>query len=832
MKLYFQSLLLWGLWLSGWAQAQVLDSLTWVEGTNPPMARLSFTPSVHLLRQSPTPATGADLWKLSVQLVGSDGNALSHPMEESRRLPSGPGHPALDVLYTQLNNVDSKLVTVRISEKASLLVRQGPGGNTLDLLLMPVGKDPRVQLPSMAEAPEDRHFAVVLQTSSAPTSGASPRIPAEFQDYAVFSQPNPQTAGATDLAIGYFRTRGEAEQVLQSALRHFSNARILALDKPSATTTQTQSTEPPAPAIATTSVAPRAELTTPPAPVAPPSAPMATTPSVSPVASDTSDVSVRGATLLGQARAAMDQAQYPKAADLLNQALMLPPNPSTEPSQELIGNVWERLDNPAKARLEYELYLKLYPQGAGANRVSQRLQALPINSSAKNTAAAKPRFTATGSISQYYYGGNTKTDSLVTIAAGIDQNTLSRTSQSVLVSSWDATGRYQGDESETKLVMRGAHSDNLAASSTTSTGTQGLISAAYLDYRDLKSRTDVRLGRQSAIGGAMFGLFDGVSMATPVGDGLKFDAMLGVPANQLVTAPQQTMVGVMLEADSIMERWGGNVSLMEQTTESISDRRAMGLEVRYFGDAVSVFSQIDYEINLQSVNAVTLQGSIQGPSDSTITLMFDDRRAPSLQLSNALISSGKTSLATLLQLYSLNEVQRMALDTSAQAKQAMVSLSRPLSEKWQGSVDLRYSEIGALPAVGNFQAQPATGAQYSTSLQLTGTNLYSNRDINGFNLSYLTSDTLNGMQLAYNNLTGIWDNQASLEPSIRLYTQTDNTDTKVLRYSTGLRLSYKLSNRASVMGEGIYEQSQTDGPSNHETSSAMYFYMGYRYDFQ
>lgn len=559
---------------------------------------------------------------------------------------------------------------------------------------------------------------------------------------------------------------------------------------------------------------------------------MATTLSVSPVASDTSDVSVRGATLLGQARAAMDQAQYPKAADLLNQALMLPPNPSTEPSQELIGNVWERLDNPAKARLEYELYLKLYPQGAGANRVSQRLQALPVNTSAKNTAAAKPRFTATGSISQYYYGGNTKTDSLVTIAAGIDQNTLSRTSQSVLVSSWDATGRYQGDESETKLVMRGAHSDNLAASSTTSTGTQGLISAAYLDYRDLKSRTDVRLGRQSAIGGAMFGLFDGVSMATPVGDGLKFDAMLGVPANQLVTAPQQTMVGVMLEADSIMERWGGNVSLMEQTTESISDRRAMGLEVRYFGDAVSVFSQIDYEINLQSVNAVTLQGSIQGPSDSTITLMFDDRRAPSLQLSNALISSGQTSLATLLQLKSLNEVQRMALDTSAQAKQAMVSLSRPLSEKWQGSVDLRYSEIGALPAVGNFQAQPATGAQYSTSLQLTGTNLYSNRDINGFNLSYLTSDTLNGMQLAYNNLTGIWDNQASLEPSIRLYTQTDNTDTKVLRYSTGLRLSYKLSNRASVMGEGIYEQSQTDGPSNHETSSAMYFYMGYRYDFQ
>jgi hypothetical protein len=186
----------------------------------------------------------------------------------------------------------------------------------------------------------------------------------------------------------------------------------------------------------------------------------------------------------------------------------------------------------------------------------------------------------------------------------------------------------------------------------------------------------------------------------------------------------------------------------------------------------------------------------------------------------------------LLQLKSLNQVQQDALATAAQARQAMVSISRPLTPKWQSSMDFRYSEIGALPAVGTFQAQPATGAQYNVSFQLTGSNLYSSRDINGFNVSYITSDTLSGTQFAYNNLTGIWDNRASLEPSIRLYTQTDNTSTKVTRVSPGVRMSYKLSNRASVMGEGIYEASQTDGPTNHETSSSMYFYVGYRYDFQ
>jgi hypothetical protein len=387
-----------------------------------------------------------------------------------------------------------------------------------------------------------------------------------------------------------------------------------------------------------------------------------------------------------------------------------------------------------------------------------------------------------------------------------------------------------GDESETKIIMRGARSDNLANSALTSS-TQGLISAAYVDYRDLRSRLDLRVGRQSAIGGSMFGLFDGVSMALPFAGGYKVDAMLGVPANQLVSAPQQAMAGVMVEADNLFDHWGGNVSFMEQTTESISDRRAMGLEVRYFGDAVSVYSQLDYEVNLQAINAFTVQGSLQGPSDTTITVLVDDRKAPSLQLSDALILSGQTSLATLLQTKSLSEVQRMALDTAAQARQAMVSFSRPLSPQWQGSLDFRYSEIGALPAVGNFQAQPASGAQYNASIQLTGSNLYSKRDINGFNLSVLTSETLTGTQVAYNNLTGIWDNKGSLEPSVRLYTQTDNIGTKVLRVSPGMRLSYKLSNRANLMGEGIYEKSQTDGPSNQETSDSMYFYVGYRYDF-
>jgi hypothetical protein len=286
----------------------------------------------------------------------------------------------------------------------------------------------------------------------------------------------------------------------------------------------------------------------------------------------------------------------------------------------------------------------------------------------------------------------------------------------------------------------------------------------------------------------------------------------------------------MLEADNVFDRWGGSISLVDQKTEEISDRRAMGLEVRYFGEGVSVFSQMDYDLNFDKINAFTLQGAMQGPWDTSITLLVDDRKAPSLQLSDALISSGATSLKTLLQLKSLAEVKELALGTAAQARQAMISVSRSLSPKWQSSADIRYSEIGELPAIGNFQAMPATGAQYALSFQLTGSNLYSSRDINGFNLSILNSSTIQGTQLAYNNLTGFLDNKASLEFSVSLYRQTDNASVRVNRISPGVRLSYKLSDHASLMGETIFEQSTTDGPINHDSSSAYFFYLGYRYD--
>ncbi len=547
------------------------------------------------------------------------------------------------------------------------------------------------------------------------------------------------------------------------------------------------------------------------------------------------EIEKRAAALMASGREALTGQKYEAAVNAFNQLLLLPPNSQSRDAQELIGLAWERAGSPARAKTEYELYLRLFPQGEGAQRVAQRLASLDFGAAAATPAlrqAGAPASAASepsrynGSISQYYFGGKARTQSLVNLSSGIEQATLSRTTESAIVTSVDLGARFVSPDSETRAVLRGTGSTNLQ----TTSRNPSLVNAFYVDHKRTASGLAIRVGRQTAISGGLLGLFDGVSLAYPVGQGFKIDVMGGKPANNLVSAPGQRLFAAVLEADGLFDRFGGNIYLIDQTVEGNTNRRAVGAEVRYSDEKVSIYSLVDYDTVFKGLNAVSLQGSFLAPAQTSITLLVDGRKAPTLQLTNALISSGQPSIDALLLTMPLDQAIALARATSATAKQALLSVSRPMSERWQLGMDLRYSEIGALPAVGIFEATPATGAQYGLSALLTGSNLYSTRDINTFSVSYLTTPMFKGAQLSYSNLTGLRGEVFTLEPSLRFYTQNSTDGVKTQRITPGLRLSYKYSSRTSLLGETIVERSKTDGPLNHDSSTSVFFYVGYRYE--
>ncbi len=809
-------------------RAQLIDDVSVQAQGSDTLVRVAFNGTVRFLQQSPT--SPAQLYQVSFEVVGAAEALLRQSTDEQRRVAAGGSLPEVSITYNASPGKSTKQLTVQLGAAAVMQARQGPSSRSIDLVF------------------SQRPYIVVLQQVPSAQPDKLLPVPNRLQTFEVFTT-NRVIDGtpSIEVSIGWFRTAEEAEAVRKAALDRFPQAKVvdllqrnlqataLASPVPAPRSADTVVPVPPAPAVAVAPAvpAPAAPASSPPPaePVAAPAppAPVAPRPSVT----ATPDIEARAAELMNRARTALADRKLEEAIDALNQLLLLPPNSQSQEAQELIGLAWERAGDQRRARVEYELYLKLYPEGEGSQRVAQRLASLegaPATGTQPLAEAGAPTRTEprkfTGNIAQYYYGGKARSQSLVNLPAGIDQSTLTKTTESAIVTSVDLSGRFASKDSETRVVLRGTGSSNLSSSSHNTS----LLNAAYVDYKRNESGLAIRIGRQSAISGGLLGLFDGVSMSYPIRQGLKVDVMGGAPANLLVDAPSQRLLAAMLEADGIGDHWGGDIYIVNQTTEGIANRRSLGGELRYSGERGSGYALVDYDTLFRAVNAVSLQGSVQAPGQTTVTVLVDSRKAPSLQMTNALISSGFASLNTMLQMMSLDEVRDAARKTTAQAKQGLISISRPWSEKWQVSADLRYSAIGALPAVGDFEATPATGSQYGLTLQLTGSNLYSKRDINNFNISLLTTPFFKGTQLSYSNLTGLRNNDLTLEPSIRFYTQSDKQDVRIWRITPGLRASYRLSTRASILGEGILEHSKTSGPTNHDTTDSVFFYFGYRYE--
>lgn len=817
------------LWLLLPVLAQTLDDLRVVDAGNG-VARISFNATVRVVQQSPAPGTAADLFRITVELVGADESVRAQTTDEVRRVGASGRVPELSVTYVAAPSQRMKELVVQLRAPAVMQARPGPSGKAVDLVFSGAPAVSAQQAATAAAPASDKRYAVLLQSVPVTAQDQLKPVPYAFQSYDLFAT-NSVADGVPmlDVNIGYFATQAEAEAVRNAALQRFPDAKVVDLaQRREEVLKATAESVARAPAAA---AAPADEAAS--APAAPP-APVAAAP----------EIETRAQDLMSRSRQALAGRRHDEAVNLLNQLLLLPPNTQSQEAQELIGVAWERAGNPRRARTEYELYLRLFPEGEGAQRVRQRLAAMEGGAPPASAAAAAPEAGAAapapsapasaggirynGNIAQYYFGGKARSQSLVNLSAGIDQSTLTRTTESAIVTSVDLGGRYNTPDSETRVVVRGTGSANLVSTShNTST-----LNAAYVDYKRAGSGLAVRIGRQSPIAGGLLGYFDGVSLTYPVRDGWRVDLMGGVPANTLVSSPSERLLAGMVEADGLFEHWGGDVYIVDQTTQGITNRRSLGGELRYADDRASVYSLLDYDTLFRVLNAASLQGSLQVGSQTTVTLLLDSRKAPSLEMTNALISYPAASLKELMQIYGLtmDQVRGAARATTAEAKQGLLSVSTPVSEKWQLAADLRYSEIGALPQVGDFQATPATGSQYGMTVQLTGNNLYSKRDINNFNLSVLRSPLFKGAQLAYNNLTGLRDNDLTVEPSIRLYRQTGSDGLKLMRITPGLRLSYRLSTKASLLGEGIVEHSKSDGPTSHDTTNSVFFYLGYRYE--
>ncbi len=782
--------------LAGGARGEVLEELE-VRAEGPDaVVRVKFAARVQYLRHAPLQR--ASLVEVSFQFVSG---ARESNIEEHRALRGRGSLPNVRVTYPVQVGSPIKRLKVEFSREVEFLIGAGQDNRELEIVIVGAGKDAQAarSAPPAPPAP----FAITLQTFPTADMSAAPPLPGAFQNFSVFSSQSVRN-GRTEheLNLGYFQTREQAERARRQLAQRFPNARVIDLAQRRGDTLRATA-EAAAPL-------PKPQLAAP-----------------------KTDVDRQAAELMTTGRSALEQSKPQEALEAFNQLLILPPNRYSQDAQELVGVAREALGELAKAKAEYQLYLRLFPEGEGAKRVRERLARLeraPAEAAAPAQAARPAVRAVFGSVSQFYYGGRSKIQTAFNTPVTPDRETISTTDLQSLVSSVDLNGRFRSAESDTRLVFRDTYTHNY----TEDDRNFNRLNAAYYDFRGIQSSISARLGRQTGLNGGIPARFDGVFGGFNVASKWRLNAAAGSPVEYPDIDSKRRFYGLSLDFENLAERWYGNLFAVHQTVDGILDRRAAGTELRYLQGKNSVYTLFDYDTSYKELNIVMLQGTFVTAGGTTLNALFDRRRAPTLSTTNAVLGQPTSSIRTLLETVSEEALRRQALDITAKATQALLGFTTPVHPKWQLGFDWRLTNVGALPATEvngiSIPAQPATGDIKSYVVQAIGSQLYSRSDINVFSATYLTSPNFRGQLFSYNNVSKLSE-RWTIEPSLRYYEQTDTFDVRLRRLTPGLRVTYRLGGSVYLESEYSQERSQTRSDVQEEDTVRHFGYVGYRVDF-
>src|SRR6266581_4669522 len=429
------------------------------------------------------------------------------------------------------------------------------------------------------------------------------------------------------------------------------------------------------------------------------------------------EVEAHAAELLAKARKALQQNQSGPSIDALNQLLNLPSNASSQAAQELVGEAREASGDAAKARAEYDLYLNLYPQGEGADRVRDRLARLAAAPVAEAPAApARPHretpegWVTTGSLAQYRYYGQSASNVdpvIVTVNnAGqqfqqqqVNAQQQTRVDQDSLVTNLDMQTRKRTETSDTKLVLRDAETLNYPQARGTSTTFQAhkeRLNAAFFEQTDRDVGYMTRIGRQTGTGGGVLGRFDGITAGYNLSPKWRVNGVAGSVV-EFGSPYDKTFYGVNADLNAQAEQLGGNLYYIEQKFQGRNDRQGVGLEARYFAANKNLFFTADYDAGFKALNTTMLQANWQTESGYSLFMNVDHRRSPTLMLTSAQDFSG-IPLDTLISAFGESAVRDDIKRITPITNSFALGFTRPVSEKWQLGADYRVANVAGIRA--------------------------------------------------------------------------------------------------------------------------------------
>lgn len=533
------------------------------------------------------------------------------------------------------------------------------------------------------------------------------------------------------------------------------------------------------------------------------------------------------AQLMEEARQSMAKNDYGRAIALYTKILSYPDNAYRQDAQEFLGLARERNGQLAHAKAEYQTYLRLYPKGEGAQRVQQRLTGLltaqaPAKEKLQQEKPKAPpaNWNVRGGFSQYYRRDVSTTDEAGTTVYQSELDTDFDVIAQLLKPDYQMQGRFTGGYRNDFL---GSAIDNPLR-----------ITSLYFDTSDRQRHTLGRIGRQSQSRGGVLGRFDGLLLSRQLNQTIKLNLVGGYPVDSSTIdqiATDTRFYGVNADLGTFANAWDFNVFAIEQTSEGLLDRRAVGGEMRYFQMNHSLLGLMDYDVSYHTLNMLLLLGNWLFSDNTTLNLVYDQRKSPILTTRNALIGQLDASLSALAQRFSEDQIRSLAMDRSADSRSYTVSLAHPLNDKLQIGGDVTLSTLSATPASGGVEGFPSSGNDWSYSLQFMASDLIKNGDIAIVGLRRNTNTSSEGTSLNLNTrypVNRAWRLNPRLRIDRRRYSSDGSTQWSIL---PSVRINYMWRRDLNIELEAGGELTNRDIGGTTSKTTGYYLSFGYRADF-
>ncbi|MBK7949222.1 MAG: tetratricopeptide repeat protein [Deltaproteobacteria bacterium] len=425
--------------------------------------------------------------------------------------------------------------------------------------------------------------------------------------------------------------------------------------------------------------------------------------------------------LLSEARRSLRDGDADRATALLNRILELPPESVDVRirmnARELLGLTFERRAQLANARAEYEAYLREFPDGGGATRVAQRLDALL-------TAASEPRkklkpvtvrrqgrgvdADVYGMLASRYY----RSDAIVAEQDGYPL-------RSDIFSDANVAGRLETEDWRVRGDFFGSYDYDLSEGRSNDV----LIRALSVEVEDRKRGIDMTLGRQRRSDSGVLGRFDGLRVTSRLGSRFEIAALAGLPVQSLRdTLPNTDKIfagGSVTGRDLGIEGFEGQLFLIGQEAYGKTDRVGLGGEFRYSRSNSFSVLYLDYDPYFNSLNTALVTSTIPVSQDLSVLVQAERRNTPILTTSNALIGQLEDDLSELGNTYSDSEIKQLAEDRTFVLYSGMTGFTHQTTQDLQIAGDVTVYYLEGTPASGNVPESDSSGPDFSTSLQAT-----------------------------------------------------------------------------------------------------------------